>query len=606
MAHDEQREAVRGRPAGQGQAISGRGGRLNEQRERTLILEELRELDYPVTKADLTAEAERRRVPPQTDGAPQPDAGAGGTSRPRTWPRRPSSPGRAAAEGTAILTRSADGPARAAVRGPDPRRSPAGGADLPADTNADGTDDDVSGNGRIAFGDVVRLFDRLRPFFTERHRQRHRIHLQTVMAPSPHAKVWVDRHVAYVSPCSRSLLPRADRGAGRGHPHRIDAHPRRARRLVLREPHGRRRPAQCLVHGHLERAPLRLGLVLRRRELHGIGLDATDGRRGLVGPVRATRASSSRTAASSSWAGSTEWSTCGTSSASTDQGATWTRQTDTAGWAARREHASVALPDGAIVLMGGIDSTVAAKNDVWRSTDKGVTWTRVNESAGWAARWGHTAVALTDGSIVLMGGARPGGRNDVWRSTDRGSDLDLRERERRLVAPGRAYQRRPARRQHRPDGRERPERCLAIDGPGSDLDPADLQCRVGGAARSYECRPSRRQYRPHGGVRTGVYEGRLALDGLRDHLDGADDTTDPMDRLDRPRRPHRRGPAGREYRPHGGDVAAICMTSGGSRRPRPQPVTRSTSTPRRGATRSRSGRTTPSGTRTPSGRGTSP
>ena len=65
MAHDEQREAVRGRPAGQGQAISGRGGRLNENRERTLILEELRELDYPVTKADLTAEAERRRVPPQ-------------------------------------------------------------------------------------------------------------------------------------------------------------------------------------------------------------------------------------------------------------------------------------------------------------------------------------------------------------------------------------------------------------------------------------------------------------------------------------------------------------------------------------------------------------
>ena len=61
------------------------------------------------------------------------------------------------------------------------------------------------------------------------------------------------------------------------------------------------------------------------------------------------------------------------------------------------------MPDGSIVLMGGYDSG-SPKNDTWRSTDNGATWTQVNASAGWSARYAHSSVAMPDGSIVLMGG----------------------------------------------------------------------------------------------------------------------------------------------------------------------------------------------------------
>jgi hypothetical protein len=78
------------------------------------------------------------------------------------------------------------------------------------------------------------------------------------------------------------------------------------------------------------------------------------------------------------------------------------------------------MPDGSIVLMGGFDGGI--KNDVWRSTDNGVTWTPQTGSAGWSARYGHSSVAMPDGSIVLMGGYDGGGyKNDVWRFTAAGS-----------------------------------------------------------------------------------------------------------------------------------------------------------------------------------------
>jgi len=106
---------------------------------------------------------------------------------------------------------------------------------------------------------------------------------------------------------------------------------------------------------------------------------------------------------------------------STDNGATWTQRTANAGWSARDRHSSVVMPDGSIVLLGGKDD-VGLKNDVWRSTDNGITWTQVNASAGWSPRYVHSSVAMPDGSIVLMGGqdSGPSMMNDVWRSTDNG------------------------------------------------------------------------------------------------------------------------------------------------------------------------------------------
>lgn len=111
---------------------------------------------------------------------------------------------------------------------------------------------------------------------------------------------------------------------------------------------------------------------------------------------------------------------------STDQGTTWTLMNASAGWPARDGQACVVTPDGSIVLMGGRNVTIGGPlfgiyfNDVWRSSDKGITWTLLNASAGWSARWGHSSVVTPDGSIVLLAGEDGSERNDVWRSTDTG------------------------------------------------------------------------------------------------------------------------------------------------------------------------------------------
>ncbi|OPY37935.1 MAG: Kelch motif protein [Methanoregula sp. PtaU1.Bin051] len=97
----------------------------------------------------------------------------------------------------------------------------------------------------------------------------------------------------------------------------------------------------------------------------------------------------------------------------------WARTADSVGWSGREYLTSVALPDDSIVIMGGDDP--AAKNDVWRSTDRGVSWERQTPAAGWDERVGHSSVVLSDGTIVLMGGSHEGILLDeVWQSTNNG------------------------------------------------------------------------------------------------------------------------------------------------------------------------------------------
>ena len=105
--------------------------------------------------------------------------------------------------------------------------------------------------------------------------------------------------------------------------------------------------------------------------------------------------------------------------------APWTQMTASAGWSARSYHRSVVMQDGSIILMGGYDNTHTCKNDVWRSTDNGATWTQMTASAGWSARYGQSNVVMPDGSIVLMGGSCENDKNDVWRSTDNGATWTL-------------------------------------------------------------------------------------------------------------------------------------------------------------------------------------
>jgi PKD repeat protein len=108
---------------------------------------------------------------------------------------------------------------------------------------------------------------------------------------------------------------------------------------------------------------------------------------------------------------------------STDNGLTWMQKTPGAGWTGREGHSAVTMPDGSIVLMGGFDNTIGPRNDVWKSTDKGATWTQVIGSAGWTPRYLQTSVVMPDGSIVLMGGYdnTTGWMHDVWRSTNSGA-----------------------------------------------------------------------------------------------------------------------------------------------------------------------------------------
>jgi PKD repeat protein len=105
---------------------------------------------------------------------------------------------------------------------------------------------------------------------------------------------------------------------------------------------------------------------------------------------------------------------------SINQGVTWTQINASSGWMARSSHGSAVLTDGSIVLMGGADQTYTF-NDTWRSTDNGVTWYQMCSSCGWQARFDPHVVALSDGSVLMIGGRNTISRkNDTWRSTDNG------------------------------------------------------------------------------------------------------------------------------------------------------------------------------------------
>jgi PKD repeat protein len=106
---------------------------------------------------------------------------------------------------------------------------------------------------------------------------------------------------------------------------------------------------------------------------------------------------------------------------STDNGVTWSNITGSPGWTGRSVSGTV-MNDGSVIITGDSDIT-APRNDTWRSTDEGITWTLMNASSGWTARYGPGVVALADNSVLLFGGTDIAGiyKNDTWRSTDNGA-----------------------------------------------------------------------------------------------------------------------------------------------------------------------------------------
>jgi len=112
----------------------------------------------------------------------------------------------------------------------------------------------------------------------------------------------------------------------------------------------------------------------------------------------------------------------------TATGQGWTQMTANPGWFGRYYPGVVALDDGSIIMMGGAPQNPPNPvdiNDTWRSKDEGATWTQINASAGWSARYAFSSVVLPDNSIVVSGGSADYTNNifptDTWRSTDGGN-----------------------------------------------------------------------------------------------------------------------------------------------------------------------------------------
>lgn len=106
---------------------------------------------------------------------------------------------------------------------------------------------------------------------------------------------------------------------------------------------------------------------------------------------------------------------------STNGGFTWTQQTASAPWTARAYFGTVVLADGSVVIIGGATSASAVPRDVWRSTDAGVSWTRLTNAAGWRGRERFGCLLLDGNTIVIMGGkALNTYYSDVWKSIDGG------------------------------------------------------------------------------------------------------------------------------------------------------------------------------------------
>lgn len=120
----------------------------------------------------------------------------------------------------------------------------------------------------------------------------------------------------------------------------------------------------------------------------------------------------------------------------------WQPITDETPWPSRSSHAVVGLPDGDILLMGGVGES-GLLNDVWRWTPRQCTllpdmyplaasryamecvypckssplygqWYQLR-NAPWAARQEHAAVWTVSGVILLGGRTAQGFENDVWK-----------------------------------------------------------------------------------------------------------------------------------------------------------------------------------------------
>ena len=111
---------------------------------------------------------------------------------------------------------------------------------------------------------------------------------------------------------------------------------------------------------------------------------------------------------------------------SSDGGLTWDQAATGTHFTPRNAHGSVVL-NGVLYVIAGVggDLGITARDDVWRSTDRGVSWSRVTET-GKNVEFpmdNSFASAVRGNTIYVLGGIRrsPFTRlNEVWQSADLG------------------------------------------------------------------------------------------------------------------------------------------------------------------------------------------
>lgn len=101
-------------------------------------------------------------------------------------------------------------------------------------------------------------------------------------------------------------------------------------------------------------------------------------------------------------------------------GVTWASATTSPAWAGREGYVCYSL-DGTLYLAAGINGASTLLNDVYKSTDQGVTWTQITAAAAFSARQ-YPAGFVYNSKLWIMGGATNSGGtvrvNDVYSSTD--------------------------------------------------------------------------------------------------------------------------------------------------------------------------------------------
>lgn len=106
-----------------------------------------------------------------------------------------------------------------------------------------------------------------------------------------------------------------------------------------------------------------------------------------------------------------------------DGGREWILQTAAAPWAPRKFLGACLDGQGSLYIVGGMSGYLGL-NDMWKSSDEGVTWEPVSRASPWSARYSFSLVR-TERHMYIVAGQDGRVQHDVWKSDDVGRTWQL-------------------------------------------------------------------------------------------------------------------------------------------------------------------------------------